>query len=79
LTGDEVLALYEGQGWKCGICRAVVTEGGRAADSGCVDHDHATGKVRGILCMNCNRGLGMLKDSTENLRRAIAYLGRRST
>lgn len=41
-----------------------------------VDHCHASGDVRGLLCHNCNRALGLLKDSTENLQRAIQYLGR---
>lgn len=39
-----------------------------------IDHDHKTGQVRGILCNNCNRGIGYLKDNTESLDRAKAYL-----
>jgi len=39
-----------------------------------IDHDHKTGKVRGLLCRRCNIALGMLKDSNESLNRAIAYL-----
>lgn len=40
----------------------------------CVDHDHDTGKVRGLLCDACNRGIGLLKDNQVILNRAIRYL-----
>ncbi len=40
----------------------------------CVDHDHQTGFVRGLLCRDCNAALGLFKDSQEILERAIGYL-----
>jgi len=39
-----------------------------------IDHNHSTGKVRGILCSSCNKGLGFFKDNIKNLKRAVYYL-----
>ena len=39
-----------------------------------IDHDHETGKIRGCLCSNCNRGLGYLKDDVSRLQAVIEYL-----
>ena len=58
----------------CEICGVKLIRKGMAGDAVCVDHDHKTGKTRGILCNNCNRGLGMFKDSAELIRKAIDYL-----
>ncbi|MDQ4024250.1 MAG: endonuclease VII domain-containing protein, partial [Actinomycetota bacterium] len=39
-----------------------------------VDHCHGTDEVRGLLCLNCNQGIGRFEDDVETLRRAIVYL-----
>ncbi len=39
-----------------------------------IDHDHETGRVRGVLCMTCNTGIGLLGDNLEGLQRAVDYL-----
>lgn len=44
-----------------------------------VDHDHKTGKVRGLLCHNCNRALGLLKDNKEIIQNCLSYLERVTT
>jgi hypothetical protein len=65
---DEMLKRQENCCAICGVDKA----GGKG--SWHIDHDHKTGKVRGLLCSRCNLGLGYFKDSPENLKQAIAYL-----
>jgi hypothetical protein len=63
---EGLLAQQEG---RCAIC---------AIDKGTtlhVDHDHVTGAIRGLLCGQCNTGLGLFKDNVVLLRKAIKYLG----
>lgn len=64
--------MLEAQGGCCAICKA--PKGNKL----CVDHDHRTGKVRGLLCSNCNAGLGMFKDSEDLLQSAKGYLNNRT-
>lgn len=62
--------LAEAQGRKCAIC-ASPEPSGRLLN---IDHDHQTGKVRGLLCASCNRGIGLLGDSSERVAAAARYL-----
>ncbi|MGI5256869.1 endonuclease VII domain-containing protein [Streptomyces angustmyceticus] len=66
LTVAERDAMIKEQSGVCPIC----LEPGPKH----VDHDHGTGKVRGVLCFNCNSALGKLRDDPDAMRRAIAYL-----
>lgn len=65
-TYDKILAS---QNNTCAICGA--TPNGRRL---AVDHDHRTGKIRGLLCVGCNRGIGYFKDSPKLLLLASRYL-----
>ncbi len=65
---ETLLAL---QGGVCAICKRAAT-----AKAFHVDHDHTSGNVRGLLCDNCNRGLGCFKDDIERLASAIAYVSK---
>jgi len=56
------------QGGACGICFKIPKH------ALAVDHNHLTGEIRGLLCRNCNTGIGLLMDSIENLASAQAYL-----
>lgn len=71
ITGEQYDELYEMQGRKCAIC---VTSTG-ASKRLAVDHNHETGEVRGLVCGRCNHNLlGAAHDTTDILKRAIAYL-----
>ncbi len=63
---EEYQRLLKKQKYQCAIC------GGRIKL--CVDHDHKTGKVRGLLCNCCNVALGMVRDNSKILREMIKYL-----
>ncbi len=71
ITGAKYLAMREAQSGLCAVCRGPFSSNGKHIH---VDHDHATGKVRGILCRDCNLALGNAKDSIERLEALIAYL-----
>ncbi len=73
----EYELLYEKQDGKCAICNNPETANDKNKSelrSLAVDHDLVTGKVRGLLCTNCNIGLGHLKDNVSILEEAINYL-----
>jgi len=64
--------MLEAQGGECAICGSrVADKAGRMLH---VDHCHKTGKVRGLLCTNCNTGLGKFKDDSILMLKAISYL-----
>jgi hypothetical protein len=75
LTPGEYEEMSVAQNHLCKICKLperIVVHGKLRKLA--VDHCHKTGVIRGLLCSTCNRGLGCLQDSIENLRSAIEYL-----
>ena len=66
ITKEEYEKMINDQNNVCVICNN--------KDKLVVDHDHITGHVRGLLCNNCNRGLGSFKDNVQILDAAIVYL-----
>lgn len=71
LTTAQYEAIVAEQGGICALC-------GDKPERLVVDHDHANGQFRGLICRGCNTGLGLFGDSIEGLRLAIAYLERRT-
>jgi hypothetical protein len=72
ITIEQFEAMLASQGGRCAICRRPFPSGFDTH----VDHDHATGRVRGVLCGACNNGLGRFGDDPTVLRRAARYLDR---
>ena len=70
---EQYQSLYDSQNGLCAICGKPQSELKEALSA---DHDHVTGKIRGLLCHNCNQFLGYAKDSPIVLASAIKYLGR---
>lgn len=68
LTPEQFETMLEQQKGRCGICKEERNE------RLCVDHDHETGEVRGLLCRQCNKALGGFRDSQELLLNAQIWL-----
>jgi hypothetical protein len=68
LTPEELQTLIASQGGVCAIC-----DDGKPEH---IDHDHETGRIRGVLCGPCNMGLGLFKDDPRRLEAAVDYLHR---
>lgn len=68
LSRDDYATVLAAQDGACAICR------GKRPYRLCVDHDHATGEVRGLLCRRCNKALRDVRDSVFILNSAVLYL-----
>jgi len=70
LTKDQYFLMLDLQNSRCKICNNIFENSAKTH----IDHDHNTGKVRGILCQKCNHGLGMFNDNIQLFYNAIQYL-----
>ena len=70
---DEYIQKLTEQQNTCAICHST-TPGQNNIKRFSVDHCHKTGKIRGLLCSNCNKGIGLLGDSILILEAAVEYL-----
>lgn len=75
LTADDIKRMEDSQGGRCRICHQPPDRGifGQPPKLH-VDHNHATGEVRGMLCSGCNTGIGMLQEDPLRLFASIEYL-----
>lgn len=76
ITLKDYNELHKAQAGVCALCLnpEILKDRGGNIRPLCVDHCHTTGKVRGLLCANCNLGLGHFKDNSTVLQKAIKYL-----
>ena len=70
ITPEKYWSMHADQEGLCAICHKEQCVGTKLD----VDHDHETGKVRGLLCRHCNTGIGLLKDSIYLIGKALSYL-----
>ena len=74
LRYPELKQMFEDQDYKCTICKNEVTLDENKKTRGVVDHCHTSQKIRSILCQNCNRSLGLMKENIESLKNMINYI-----
>lgn len=82
MTVEQYDALLASQGGVCAICHSEETHVSpftKSARRLCVDHDHQTGEVRGLLCSACNRAIGLLGDSLPRILAVVDYLKSKTT
>ena len=70
ITPEQYWALYEAQGGSCYICQRATGKAKRLS----VDHDHASGYVRGLCCSTCNNIFAHLRDDPVAAQRIVEYL-----
>ena len=75
ITGEQYAIIEEVQNKVCAICNQPSKDGSKLS----IDHNHKTNEVRGLLCKECNRALGLFGDSINTLENALNYLKQRGS
>ncbi len=75
LTEESYEQLLKEQNYYCAICPK---QKSTTRNNLHIDHDHVTGRVRGLLCSKCNTAIGLLDESLERMNKAVSYLSRRN-
>jgi len=75
ISVEQYDTMYRAQNGVCAICSGLNLSGRRLA----VDHDHATGKIRGLLCSRCNSAIGLARENKDILKQALSYLEKHET
>jgi len=70
-TYNQMILTHNHQ---CAICGYIQSENATGTKRLYVDHSHTTGKIRGLLCMNCNSAIGHFKENLTNLKKAVEYM-----
>jgi hypothetical protein len=73
ITVEQFDSMLAAQNYCCAICMSTDPKGRGTFH---VDHCHTTGQIRGLLCHDCNTGIGKFKDSPDALKKAVDYLER---
>jgi hypothetical protein len=75
VSSIEFMAMMRVQGDRCAICgEAMVVVGAKGKKRAYIDHDHATGQVRALLCQLCNSAIGFFSEDPARMRRAAEYV-----
>jgi hypothetical protein len=76
ITQDQYMAIAEAQGFACASCG----DSAKGVEHTlCVDHDHYTNEIRGLLCSGCNTALGWLEDDIERVNKLAKYIQSKGT
>ena len=76
---ESLLAQRDGVCWICSRPQTSKPHNAKHPNSLYVDHSHSSGLIRGLLCLNCNLGVGAFKDDAERIEQAVQYLAQRTT